>query len=244
MQTFDVNIIAAIMVALNIAFFIYSIVRQRRRIWQWQRARISAAITTLESERKRIAGDLHDELGPMLSAIKLQINHLEPVNAAEAAILQKSCSQIDDIITRFREISYNLLPNTLVRKGFIKATHEFIGKVKSLHTLQVNFSSPEFSLAPEREVNLYRVVQEIIQNTLKHAKATELTIRILKKKQGILLHTRDNGIGFNYSVKNQQVSGMGLLSLQSRAELLGGQLLVQTKPGEGTIFEIEIPLTI
>jgi two-component system, NarL family, sensor kinase len=243
MKNFDTIIPAAIMVALNIAFFIYSIVRQRRRIWRWQRARISAAITTLESERKRIAGDLHDELGPMLSAIQLQINHLEPTNPAEAAILKKSSRQIDDIITRFREISYNLLPNTLVRKGFLNATHEFIGKLKSLHTLQIDFSSPDFALAPEREVNLYRVVQEIIQNTLKHARATQLTIRISLKGKAILLQTKDDGIGFNYSVKKQQGLGMGLLSLQSRAELLGGQLLVQTKPGEGVIFEIEIPLT-
>lgn len=234
---------AAITVTLNIGFFIYSIVRQRHRIWQWQRARIAAAITTLENERKRIASDLHDELGPMLSAIKLQINHLEPVNSAEAAILQKSSSQIDDIITRFREISYNLLPNTLVRKGFLMAMHEFIGKLKDIHKLKILFYSPDFSLTPEREVNLYRVVQEIIQNTIKHAKATQLIIRITQKKQSILLQTCDDGIGFNYSAQKQQITGIGLLSLQSRAQLLGGDLLVHTKPGEGVIFEIEIPLT-
>jgi two-component system, NarL family, sensor kinase len=242
-ENLNVIITAVIVVALIIGFFIFAVVRQRRRIWQWQRARIAAEINTLESERKRIAGDLHDELGPMLSAIKLQINHLEPVNAAEAAILQKSSNQIDDIITRFREISYNLLPNTLVRKGFVKATHEFIGKTKNLHALQIEFSSPDFSMAPQREVNLYRIVQEIIHNTIKHAQATKLIIQITQKGKNILLQTKDNGIGFNFSVKKGQGKGMGLLSLQSRAELLGGQLLVHTKPGEGTIFEIEIPLT-
>jgi two-component system, NarL family, sensor kinase len=244
MENFSVIVgTAATTVALNIAFFIYSIVRQRHRIWQWQRVRISAAITTLENERKRIASDLHDELGPMLSAIKLQINHLEPVNSTELAIIQKSSSQIDDIITRFREISYNLLPNTLVRKGFVTAIHEFIGKLKELHNLKIHFHSPSFSLTPEREVNLYRVVQEIIQNTIKHAKATQLIIHITQKKQTILLQTRDDGIGFNYPGEKQQVAGIGLLSLQSRAQLLGGDLLVYTKPGEGVIFEIEIPLT-
>jgi signal transduction histidine kinase len=237
-------ITAAVIIALVIGFFIYSVMRQQRKLSQWQQARIAAEITTLENERKRIAGDLHDELGPLLSAIKLQINHLEPASAVEAAVLEKSSSQIDDIITRFREISYNLLPNTLVRKGFVTATHEFIGKLKNLHALRIDFSSPDFSLAPEREINLYRVVQEIIQNTLKHAQATLLTIRISKMGQGILLQTRDNGIGFNYSEKASQGKGMGLLSLQSRAELLGGQLLVHTKPGEGAIFEIQIPYTV
>lgn len=244
MHNVDVIVTAAVIVALIIGFFIYSVIRQQRKLSQWQQDRIAAEISTLEAERKRIAGDLHDELGPMLSAIKLQINLLEPTNAAEGKALEKSSSQIDDIITRFREISYNLLPNTLVRKGFVIATHEFIGKLNNLYQLHINFNSPEFSLGPEREINLYRIVQEIIQNTIKHAQATQLNICISKRGQDILLETKDNGIGFNYSEKRRQGKGIGLLSLQSRAELLGGQLLIHTKPGEGVIFEIQIPLTI
>jgi signal transduction histidine kinase len=234
--------IAAIILAVIIFFFVFSIARQQRKVLKWQQARIAAEINTLENERKRIAGDLHDELGPLLSAIKLQINHLEPEGETETAILEKSSRQIDDIIQRFREISYDLLPNTLVRKGFITATEEFISKLQVLHTLKIVFTSDAFSLVPEREVNLYRVVQEIIQNTIKHAKASELTISISKRSKTILLRTRDNGAGFNYSEKSQTATGLGLLSLQSRAELLGGQLLVHTQPGSGTMFEIEIPL--
>lgn len=128
---FNVVVIAAVILMLIIAFFVISIVREHKKILKWQQARIRAEINTLEGERRRIAGDLHDELGPLLSAIKLQINHLEPVNAEETAVLEKSSEQIDSIIQRFREISYNLLPNTLVRKGFIKATEEFIGKLKN-----------------------------------------------------------------------------------------------------------------
>jgi two-component system, NarL family, sensor kinase len=238
----DIVYIAAAILGSIITFFIVSIVRQQRKVSKWQQARIAAEINTLENERKRIAGDLHDELGPMLSAIKLQINHLEPVDKTETAILEKSSRQIDDIIQRFREISYDLLPNTLVRKGFITATEEFISKLKILHTLKIVFASDAFSLVPEREVNLYRVVQEIIQNTIKHANASELAITISKSSKTILLHTSDNGTGFNYSEKSKMATGLGLLSLQSRAELLGGQLIVNTQPGSGTMFEIEIPL--
>jgi signal transduction histidine kinase len=217
-------------------------VRQQRKVSLWQQARIAAEINTLEAERKRIAGDLHDELGPMLSAIKLQINHLEPEDETENAVLEKSSKQIDGIIQRFREISYDLLPNTLVRKGFIKATHEYISKLKILHPLQIEFTSPDFSLKPEQEVNLYRVVQEIMQNTIKHARATVLKINIIAKDKSIFLQTKDDGIGFNYSEKSLEAKGVGLLSLQSRAQLLGGQLVVHTQPGNGTTFEIEIPL--
>lgn len=237
-----VFIISAILLAIFILFIVYSVIRQQRRITKWQQARIAAEIQTLENERKRIAGDLHDELGPMLSAVKMQINHLEPADETETAVLEKSSTQIDGIIQRFREISYDLLPNTLVRKGFIKATHEFIGKIKPLHPLIIQFNTDDFSLTPASEVNLYRIVQEIIQNTIKHAKATILKIDIHKKEKIILLQTKDDGVGFIYNEKSSGAKGVGLLSLQSRAQLLGGQLIVHTQPGSGSIFEVEIPL--
>jgi signal transduction histidine kinase len=234
--------IACVIILIIIIFFVTAIVRQQRKVSLWQQARIAAEINTLEAERKRIAGDLHDELGPMLSAIKLQINHLEPEDEAENAVLEKSSKQIDGIIQRFREISYDLLPNTLVRKGFIKATHEYISKLKILHPLQIEFTASDFSLKSAQEVNLYRVVQEIMQNTIKHARATVLKINIIRKDKSIFLQTKDDGIGFNYNEKSLEAKGVGLLSLQSRAQLLGGQLLVHTQPGSGTTFEIEIPI--
>lgn len=239
---FNVVFISALIILFIIIVFVVSIVREQKKVLKWQQARIAAEINTLENERKRIAGDLHDELGPILSAIKLQINHLEVEDETETAILEKSSLQIDSVIQRFREISYDLLPNTLVRKGFIKATEEYIGKLKILHPLNINFTADDISLSADREVNLYRVLQEIIQNTIKHARATILNISIKKKEKTILLVTKDDGIGFNYTEKSQLAKGVGLLSLQSRAELLGGQLVVNTQPGSGTSFEIEIPL--
>jgi signal transduction histidine kinase len=239
---FFVVIFSVIVIAVIVVMFMISVLRQHKIMLKWQQARIAAEINTLESDRKRIAGDLHDELGPILSAIQLQINHLEPANKSEAEVLEKSSKQIDGVIQRFREISYNLLPNTLVRKGFVKATEEFISKLKTLHPLKIEFTPMDFVLPPEMQVNMYRVVQEIIQNTIKHARATVLVINIEKKPRSLLLQTRDDGIGFNYSEKTQLAKGVGLLSLQSRAELLGGQLMVNTQPGFGTSFEIEIPL--
>jgi signal transduction histidine kinase len=239
---FKVVLISALIVTLIISFFIISIMREHKKVLKWQQARIAAEINTLENERKRIADDLHDELGPLLSAIKLQINHLEPNNETETAVLEKSSDQIDCIIQRFREISYDLLPNTLVRKGFTKATEEFINKLKPVHPLKISFNYCDFILLPEREINLYRILQEIIHNTVKHARATSLIVNIEKNNKTLLLKTKDDGIGFNYSEKTQIAKGLGLLSIHSRVELLGGQLSVTSQLGSGTIFEIEMPL--
>jgi signal transduction histidine kinase len=233
---------SAIIVALIIGFFIVSIMREHKKVLKWQQARIAAEINTLENERKRIADDLHDELGPLLSAIKLQINHLEPSDETETAVLEKSSEQIDSIIQRFREISYDLLPNTLVRQGLIKATEEFISKLKPVHPLNISFKYCDFTLIPQREINLYRILQEIIHNTVKHSRAASLSVSIQKNNKTLLLRTKDDGIGFNYSEKKQIATGLGLLSIHSRVDLLGGQLLVTSQPGTGTIFEIEMPL--
>jgi two-component system, NarL family, sensor kinase len=240
---FNVVLIAAVILTLIIVLFGLTIVREQKKVLKWQQARIAAEINILENDRKRIAGDLHDELGPLLSAIKLQINHLEPSGEMETAVLEKSSNQIDEIIQRFREISYDLLPNTLVRKGFIKATDEFIGKLKDVHPLRISFTSCEFSLEPQRELNLYRIVQEIIHNSIKHSQAAELLINITQKGHNILFSSKDNGIGFSYTQKKHIAgSGLGLLSIHSRVELLGGELLLSSAPGEGTLFEIDIPL--
>jgi two-component system, NarL family, sensor kinase len=237
-----VFVVSAMVLLLFISYIIYSVIKQQRKITIWQQARIAAEIQTLENERKRIASDLHDELGPLLSAVKMQINHLEPSDEIETAVLEKSSKQIDGIIQRFREISYNLLPNTLVRKGFVKATYEFIEKTKTLHPLIIKFNTTDFSLLPEAEISLYRVLQEIIQNTIKHARATFLKIDIIKNEKTILLTAQDDGIGFNYIEKSLLAKGIGLLSLQSRVQLLHGHLTINTKQGSGTFFKIEIPI--
>lgn len=238
---YKVVLLAVGLLIAIIGYFFYFIHKQNKEAIQWHQDRIAAEINTLENERKRIAGDLHDELGPMLSAIKLQINHLEPETETETAVLQKSSRQIDIIIQRFREISYDLLPNTLVRKGFIKATEESIGRLKLLHPLEISFHSIPFSLTPEKEISLYRIVQEIIQNTIKHARASVLAISLEKKESMLILETKDNGVGFNYSEKSHTDKGVGLLSIQSRVELLNAFLSVNTQPGAGTHFTIEIP---
>jgi two-component system, NarL family, sensor kinase len=234
---------AAAVLGFIIFYFVYIFLKQKKIISEWQQARIKAEIDTLENERKRIASDLHDELGPMLSAIKLQVNHLEPTDETEKLILEKSSGQIDEIIQRFREISYNLLPNTLVRKGLTKAVDEFIGKMSETHAISIQFHYPkELKVAVEKEINIYRIIQEITHNTIKHSRANELTIKLDEKTKELVLQTKDNGIGFNYTAQQNNSSGLGLLNLQSRVAVLNAQLLVITEPGKGTQYLITIPI--
>ncbi len=226
-----------------LAYFIISIVRQQRKVYKWQQERIAAEIATLENERKRIASDLHDELGPILSAVRLQVNHLEPADETDKVIVEKSTGQIDEVIKRFREISYNLLPNTLVRKGLVKAVEEFIDKVKQKNGLYVAFTTnntDRYNL--DKEISIYRIVQEIVHNTIKHARAARLDVFLVIKNGVMEIKTKDDGVGFNYNEMESTGGGLGLLNLQSRVEVLSGNMKVNTLPGKGTEFIIQIPV--
>ena len=179
----------------------------------------------------------------MLSAIKLQVNHIEPSDAMEKMIIDKSSQHIDEIVKRFRELSYDLLPNTLVRKGVLKAAEEFFGKMNDAHPLKIEFNYPVGIEVPkDKEITIYRILQEITHNTIKHAKANSLKVNLHHAGAQLVLHTKDDGCGFTYTAKVNESSGLGLLNLQSRAEVLNAQFSVTSQPGEGTEYLISIPI--
>ena len=106
--------LASAVLGLVLGYFIYTLVRQHRAVTIWQQDRIRAEVETLEAERKRIAMNLHDDIGPKLSAIKLHINQIETPDNFNKSLMEKSNTQIDEVIQHFRDVSFELLPNTLV----------------------------------------------------------------------------------------------------------------------------------
>ncbi len=235
-------IIVAI-VGIILLYFIITIIRYQRRSMRLHKEKIQAEIDTLENERKRIASDLHDELGPLLSAVKLQINNLETTDVADLQLIEKSSTHIDNIIKKLREISNDLMPNTLMRKGLKIALEEFIENSQEASKLPVKFiCEQQIQLAQDKEINLYRMVQEITHNTIKHAKATMFIIKISIQDNRLFLMTADNGIGFDYFNKIRDNIGLGLRNLQSRTEVMGGEFNCVAEPGKGTAYTIEIPL--
>ena len=239
---FNAILITAAVIGTIILFFIISIIRQQRRNLELHRLNILAEITTLEKERTRIAADLHDELGPLLSAIKFKINSVDTVDEDDQYQLERATSHLDDLITRLREISANLMPNTLIRKGLIAALHQFVDNVART-SLQIQLNYGELpDINQEKSINIYRIVQEITHNTIKHAQATHLVIELSLKANTLILKTEDNGVGFDYSNKARESAGLGLRNLKSRAEIMGGNFAVESKPGKGTSYQFEIPL--
>lgn len=233
--------IITIILGIIIVYFIISMIRHQRRNVQNYKTKIKAEIDTLENERKRIASDIHDELGPILSAVRIQINHLETPTLTDAETITKVNKYIDDVIAKTREISYNLLPNTLVRKGLEAAVNEYINKINHI-PLHIGFiKEAGISLTKEQDVNIYRILLEIINNTIKHAEATELHIKLQRSKNFILLDTFDNGKGYDYDAMIAAGKGLGLYNLQSRGDVLNARFSMSSSPGEGTHYSFEIP---
>jgi len=173
----------------------------------------------------------------------LQINSLETTDPGDLQVLEKSSRYIDTIITKLREISNDLMPNTLLRKGLKNAIVEFIDNSQDIYKLPVKFiCEQDLQLDQDKEINLYRIVQEITHNTLKHAKATMLIIKISIQDNRLFLLTADNGVGFDYFSKIRDNSGLGLRNLQSRTEVMGGEFNCTSSAEKGTCFTIEIPV--
>jgi len=135
---FSAILIIAILIGVVLVYFIITILRYHRRYINLQKERIHAEIIIQENERKRIATDLHDSIGPLLSSVKLQINSIDVANAEDQRVINNAGKHLDEIIGSMREISYNLLPNTLQRKGLTEAMREFIVNIKNRHSTNIN----------------------------------------------------------------------------------------------------------
>jgi signal transduction histidine kinase len=245
-RLFAAILIAIIIIAIVVAYFIISVVVHHKKVLMLERKNANAVINALENDRSRIANDLHDDLAPMLSAIKMKINSFELIEPDDQVQLEKTNNNIDEIAKRMRAISFDLMPGSLKAKGLIIAVHEFVNYISKKEDLsiQLNISEEQVLLEEQKVIHVYRIVQEIIQNTLKHAKATQLIIELRKENNMLIVMSKDDGVGFNYNAELKESFGFGLRSLLNRTTLLDGNLDIQSKIGFGTTYIIEIPLKV
>jgi signal transduction histidine kinase len=197
----------------------------------------------LLNERKRISHELHDDLGSQLCAARLFINNLRNSNNlnGEKNLIENSLSLIDTCIKDLRFIMNDLQTPVLLESGYIAATTDLVNKVNQLK--QINFSLSHNGIyqriESKKENNLFRITQELINNTLKYAHAKNVTIDVLKRDNNIILMYEDDGKGCNLQSANK---GYGLNNIQSRSRSLGGTVAFDSFPGAGFRAIVEIPV--
>jgi signal transduction histidine kinase len=236
-------LIASIIIGIIICYFIISIIRQQRKNLELYRQSVLAEITAMEKERARIAADLHDELGPMLSAIKLKIGSFELSDEDDIKEAEKTNGHIDALMKRMREISYDLIPNTLIRKGLVTALKEFVDYANETDGLKIDFqSSSEVNPDQQKAIHIYRIAQEVINNTIRHSGAKLLNINLKQENGTLFLSTMDDGLGFNHHAASKGEGGIGLRNIVNRTEIIGGQLFIESEKNKGTKYTFEIPV--
>lgn len=236
-------LIACLIVLVLVIFFTATMIRYQRRNLSLYKEKLAAEITTLEKERTRMAEDLHDELGPVLAGIKLKLNSLDRLDERDQAVLNKVHLDIAGLINRMKDISNDLMPVVLIKKGLARALENAAEEINHNGGLHVLFSTGKLpELPPLVAVNLYRICQEIMTNTIKHAQANELTIHLQQMEGKLILTTVDDGKGFDHRHSSSQGRGYGLVNLHNRTEMLGGELYVDSSPGNGTKYRIEVPI--
>ncbi|MFN4313254.1 MAG: sensor histidine kinase [Chitinophagaceae bacterium] len=233
--------IAAVLLGIILLFFALTMVRQQRRQMQLQRELLRTELDAIEAERARIAADLHDELAPRLSVVRFQVDFVnEQVQQAMTELTDASRS-IDGLIDSMREIANNLLPIAFQRKGLAKAVEELAMKVNTNAGIDFQLQLNELQLlSEEKQIQIYRMVQEMLHNCLKHASASAVQLELGVDNGKFRLFYRDNGRGFSLSETETPANGIGLRSIRSRAEFLQGDLQVESRPGAGTAFLMEM----
>lgn len=236
-----ITVITIIVGAALLYLFILLYKQQRKNI-VLQRKIALAEISSLEEERSRIAADLHDDLGPLLSAIKFRVNSVNTKSIEDTNEITTSTKLLDDAIIRLRQISNDLLPTSLLRKGLPEAIQEFIEISSQKKGLKIDFEyNTDLAIAPDKKIHLFRMTQEAVLNCIKHAGASKIVVVLKKERDLIHLTITDNGCGI-VSKDAPSESGRGLTSLTNRASILGGYLHIHSEVNKGTILDFEIPI--
>lgn len=215
---------------------------------QLQKERLVAIMQGQEQERKRIAEDLHDEVGAHLSVLKLNLNQLQPLlktGNAEQDQLKETKEFTDTIIQHLRFISQSLHPQALENLGLSKALDSFCNLMNKNRQVQISYKDDgnQYPVHIEKALNIYRIVQELINNIFKHAQATQIEIFYSATPQLLRIQVTDNGNGLllhSLSSSQKKTGSLGLKNIESRLNIIGGSINYLPGTTSGTIAEIKV----
>lgn len=239
-----------LLLLVSIGSWIYFRQRQRLKTQQITRLKTQQEVLKLEAliqgeekERIRLAQDLHDGINGDLAVIKYKISSLDPqkFEKKQRSAFQEAIGMLDNAVEQIRRISHNLAPPALHNFELVEAIRQYCVKVGSANpSLQINFQyfGENLLLEKETETALYRMVQELMTNVVKHAEASEALVQINHRDEILHITVEDNGRGFDI---NSESTGIGMQNIRSRAHYLGGELDIDSSPN-GTTVQINIDL--
>ncbi len=242
-RVFLTILIEGVIFCLVVIVFLVTIINYRKKSIAAYLDRMKADFSLLERDRNRIALDLHDELNSRLSVARLMLDELQSTNEKMKVPADKMAAIISDIMQVVRHLSGSLVPYAIEREGLLTSLDELIETLFSGSAIQVvsEWKIRDEDICEGNEIHIYRIVQELMSNIIKHAQASLIRISLQKKNRTIQLQVEDNGIGFDQKLVQKSPKGLGLRNILARVNILKGSMYLTTEPGKGAIYLIELP---
>ncbi|HBK88014.1 MAG: tetratricopeptide repeat protein [Cyclobacteriaceae bacterium] len=202
-------------------------------------AQLKAVITSQEEERRRFAADLHDGMGQMISALRLNLSH-DPVQQSK---VEEAVGILNEMNVEIRKIAFNLMPQVLMNSGLTEALTEFANRINRTGKVQISVQAFDLdgSMSAEQKIALYRIGQEWVNNVIKYSGATKISIQLVQHEDELVVTVEDNGSGFDASALYSS-EGNGWKNINSRLGLIRGAIEIDSAPGRtGTTVVITVP---
>jgi two-component system NarL family sensor kinase len=221
---------------------------ERQRIAELEKEKQLAGVEAMlkgeESERSRLAKDLHDGLGGMLSGTKMSFSTVRDhvaLTAEGAALFEKSIRQLDNTIAELRKVAHNMMPEALVKYGLGSAVADFCESMQLAGNTRVICEQygADRTLDNSAAVNVYRIIQELVNNAVIHGKAGQILVQLSVTPDQVLITVEDNGKGFDKGATGGS-PGIGLNNIRTRVNYFNGRMELLSGPGEGTVVNIEL----
>ena len=261
-STLNYFLIASLAALMIVGFLVYRNLRnrqllakqqdelQQQRIRELEKDKKLIAVDSLlkgqEEERSRLAKDLHDGLGGLLSGVKFSLSNMKDnliVTPDNMAVFERSLDMIDTSIKELRRVAHNMMPEMLTKFGLDEALKDYCNTVNATKLLAVKYQSlgMETRLDKPTEIIVYRIVQELLNNILKHAAASAGFVQLIREHDRLNIVVEDNGKGFDTAMLEKS-KGAGWANIRSRVEYLKGQLDIHSEPGKGALVNMEFNL--
>jgi len=197
-----------------------------------------------EEERKRIAKDLHDGIGVLLSTAKMQFTALKDKSPENIGLVDKAGKLLEQAAVDVRRISHNMMPSLLTKFGLNEAIEDLFEQLADIPGLSAKVSISENAgrIVENQEIMLYRIIQELVNNTLKHAKAKNISLNFSYDDDILNVQYADDGVGFEIGKDNKYLS-LGMKGIESRISYLNGSINIESELGGGSHCYIQVPVT-
>ena len=244
-------IIAGIFLGLLlVGFIITMLIVYRKKQYQHQQELLHARLEIQENIFKNLSEEIHDNIGQELSVLKLTLSVAPLQQDGEAGkYIKESRSMVNHIMSSIADLSKSLHTDRILKIGIIEAVKFELEKIEKTNLFRTSFTYTDldFHMTDGNEILIFRIIQEILNNTIKHSRAENIQAEIVYRDNSVFFIFTDDGVGFDVKEAMQRPSssrGIGLTSMVNRAKLIGGQLNLWSQPGMGTKTTIEIPANI